>query len=86
VRDAVRDSAYTNAYAVKNAFTHPADDPYALARLTVRADTDPAQVRAWLAGVGAPRAWQRQRLRTVGYRQVRRVRHLGERLRGTAAR
>jgi peptidoglycan/xylan/chitin deacetylase (PgdA/CDA1 family) len=74
VRNLVRDAGYHNAYAVKNAFTHPQDDRYARARLTVLADTGRDVVQAWLAGTGAPRAWRRERLRTKVYRPVRAVR------------
>ena len=74
VRDAVERAGYTNAYAVKNAFTHIADDRYARARLTVVAATDRRTVGRWLAGRGAARSWRGERLRTTAYRQVRAAR------------
>jgi peptidoglycan/xylan/chitin deacetylase (PgdA/CDA1 family) len=74
LRDIVRDCGFTNAYAVKNALSHPDDDPYARARLTVLADTGRSRVQRWLAGRAAPRSWRRERLRTTAYRQVRAAR------------
>ncbi|HEX8626616.1 MAG TPA: polysaccharide deacetylase family protein [Catenuloplanes sp.] len=74
VRGLVRDAGYANCYAVKNAFSHDRDDPYARARLTVLADTGQAVVDGWLAGRGAPRSWRRERLRTTVFRRVRAVR------------
>jgi peptidoglycan/xylan/chitin deacetylase (PgdA/CDA1 family) len=76
VRDLVKVAGFANAFAVKNALSHAADDPYALARLTVGAGTPERAVRAWLAGTEAPLSWRGQRLRTLAYRQVRRARHL----------
>jgi alkylhydroperoxidase family enzyme len=71
------------AHAVKNALSHPADDAFAVARYTIQAGTGDDEVRAVLAGAGAPLTWRGERLRTWGYRQVRRGRrfareHLGE--------
>jgi peptidoglycan/xylan/chitin deacetylase (PgdA/CDA1 family) len=74
VRDLTAQAGYDSAYAVKNALTHPADDRYARARLTVLADTRRATVREWLDGRGAPPSWRRERLRTKAYRHVRAVR------------
>lgn len=65
---------FTYAYAVKDALSHPDDDPYARARLTVLAGTDRRRVRQWLVGRGAPRAWAGERLRTRVYRHVRAAR------------
>jgi peptidoglycan/xylan/chitin deacetylase (PgdA/CDA1 family) len=74
VRDLVRDAGYDSGYAVKNAFTHPADDRYALARLTIEADTPTARIRDWLSGTSAPLSWRRERLRTKAFRRVRAMR------------
>jgi len=71
-RRLVAQAGYETAHAVKNALSHPRDDVLAVARWTVRSDTPDEQVRAVLAGTGAPRSWRRERLRTWGYRQVRR--------------
>jgi hypothetical protein len=62
---------------VKNALSHPADDPFAVGRFTVTATTGREQVRAVLDGRLAPVAWRRERLRTRGYRVVRRARAAG---------
>lgn len=78
-RRLVVDGGYTTAHAVKNALSHPADDVFGLGRFTVTARTSRDQVRATLAGTGAPVAWSRERLRTTGYRVVRRVRTVGGR-------
>jgi peptidoglycan/xylan/chitin deacetylase (PgdA/CDA1 family) len=74
VRDTVRAAGFVNAYAVKDALSHPDDDPYARARLTVLASTDRGRVERWLAGRGAVRSWRGERLRTTAYRQVRAAR------------
>lgn len=72
-RRMVRQSGYTTAYAVSNALSHAADDPYAIARFTVHAGTSRAQVARFLAG-DARRARPRERPATSLYREVRRVR------------
>lgn len=69
-RLAVR-AGYRSACAVKNAFSHPRDDRFALARLTVTPGTS---VEDLLAGRGAPRAWARERARTRAWRLYRRAR------------
>ena len=71
---AVAESGYLTAHAVKNALSHPGDDPLAVARFTVEAHTAREQVRLVLAGTGAPLAWPGERLRTRAYRVVRRLR------------
>ena len=73
LRQMVIDAGYTSAAAVKNALSHPADDPWAIARWTVRRTTTDAELAAVLAG-DAPLAWQGERRRTRAYRAVRRVR------------
>jgi peptidoglycan/xylan/chitin deacetylase (PgdA/CDA1 family) len=74
VRAAVVDAGFNAAAAVKNAVSHPDDDPFAIARWTVSGNTAPKQIVRVLDGSGAPRAWQRERLRTRGYRALRRLR------------
>jgi peptidoglycan/xylan/chitin deacetylase (PgdA/CDA1 family) len=76
VRDLVVASGFTSAVAVRNAFSHEADDVFALARLTVRRDAEPGKVASWLAGTGAPRSARHELLRTTVFRQVRRARAL----------
>jgi peptidoglycan/xylan/chitin deacetylase (PgdA/CDA1 family) len=66
-------AGYRSACAVKNALSHPHDDRYALARVTVTPGTD---VAALLAGRGAPLAPSRERLRTRAWRAYRRARAL----------
>ncbi len=78
VREAVIDAGFSSAAAVKNALSHRGDDPWALARFTVSADTSAERIAQVLAGNGIPRAWHRERLRTRGYRVTRRFkRRLG---------
>ncbi len=74
VRAAVIDAGFSSAAAVKNAISHDGDDPYALARVTVMGNTSVGDLEMLLTGVGAPLAWRRERLRTRGYRAVRRLR------------
>lgn len=70
---AVRGAGYAAAAAVKNALSHPGDDPYAVARWTITSSSDTAEVERLLNGEGAPVAWQGERLRTRGYRTWRRI-------------
>jgi peptidoglycan/xylan/chitin deacetylase (PgdA/CDA1 family) len=74
VRHSVISAGYESAAAVKNAVSHRGDDPWAIARWTVRARTDAREITRVLEGRGAPRAWEHERLRTRGYRSVRRLR------------
>lgn len=69
-----RDCGYQTAHAVKNCLSHPWDDVFAVGRYTVHARTGRATVAAVLAGRGAPPSPRRERLRTMVYRPVRRVR------------
>ncbi|MFY9487541.1 MAG: polysaccharide deacetylase family protein [Solirubrobacterales bacterium] len=86
VRKAVIDAGFSSAAAVKNALSHPSDDRFGVARWTVMRHHDAAEIEAVLAGRGAPIAWPGQRLRTRGYRAVRRLRHrLAARREGTPA-
>ena len=73
VRAAVIDAGFTSAVAVKNALSHPADDPFAIARWTVMRESTPDQVAATLAGRGLPLSWRGERLRTRAYREYRRM-------------
>jgi peptidoglycan/xylan/chitin deacetylase (PgdA/CDA1 family) len=74
VREAVIDAGFSSAAAVKNALSHPEDDPWAIARFTVGAATSSDQIAQILGGQGAPYAWHGERLRTRGYRVVRKFR------------
>jgi peptidoglycan/xylan/chitin deacetylase (PgdA/CDA1 family) len=74
VRGLVVDAGYTSAAAVKNALSHERDDPFAMARWTVRSTTTAGDLAAVLDGTGAPRAWRGQRVRTRAFRVVRRTR------------
>lgn len=74
VREVVVDAGFDSAAAVKNAVSHLDDDPWAIARWTVGNATGPAEIAAVLDGRGAPLAWKHERLRTRGYRALRRLR------------
>jgi peptidoglycan/xylan/chitin deacetylase (PgdA/CDA1 family) len=74
VRQAVVDAGYTSAAAVKNALSHSADDPYAIARWMVMADTSVSRIREVIEGKKVPVAWSGERLRTRAYRMARRAR------------
>jgi peptidoglycan/xylan/chitin deacetylase (PgdA/CDA1 family) len=74
VRQAVIDAGFDSAAAVKNAFSHDRDDPFAIARITVTADTTAARIRELMQGGGAPLAWSGERRRTRAYRAYRRAR------------
>jgi peptidoglycan/xylan/chitin deacetylase (PgdA/CDA1 family) len=76
VRAAVIDAGLKSAAAVKNAFSHAADDPFAIARWIVEADTSTARIEEVLDGRGLPLAWAGERMITRGYRAVRRARHI----------
>jgi peptidoglycan/xylan/chitin deacetylase (PgdA/CDA1 family) len=74
VRRCVVDAGFSSAVAVKNALSHNHDDPFAIARLTIMADTPLDTVVAALDGRGAPLAWPGERYRTRAFRSVRRLR------------
>jgi peptidoglycan/xylan/chitin deacetylase (PgdA/CDA1 family) len=71
---AVEAAGYNSACATMNALSSRYDRVFALARLTVRATTTPAQMVAWLANRGAPVAPYAERLRTKASRVYRLIR------------
>lgn len=73
IKRTVREAGYTNACGVKQALSHPGDDPFAMSRIIVYADTPPETFRDWLAGDGLPLGWRNERLVTRGWRTVRRL-------------
>lgn len=66
-------AGYTSGCAVKNALSHWNDDPFAIARQTVRPSTTDRAFEEWLSGVGRP-AWSGERIRTRVFRTYRRAR------------
>ena len=74
VRSVLIGAGYHSAAAVKNALSHPADDPFAIARWTVTASASRSAVADIVAGRGAPLASNRERWRTRAYRTARRQR------------
>jgi peptidoglycan/xylan/chitin deacetylase (PgdA/CDA1 family) len=73
-RSAVMSAGFQSAAAVKNALSHPDDDPFALARWTITAGTSGSQLAQVLQGGLVPKAWQGERGRTRAYRGLRRLR------------
>jgi peptidoglycan/xylan/chitin deacetylase (PgdA/CDA1 family) len=73
-RAAVIAAGYTSATSVKNALSHPDDDPFAIARFTVTASVPAARISEVLEGKHVPLAWTGERLRTRTYRALRRSR------------
>jgi peptidoglycan/xylan/chitin deacetylase (PgdA/CDA1 family) len=67
-------AGYRSACAVKNALSHPYDDPFALARFMVTAVTPTARIDRLLAGRGARVAPRRELVRTRVWRLYRRAR------------
>jgi peptidoglycan/xylan/chitin deacetylase (PgdA/CDA1 family) len=74
VREALIAAGYRSGTAVKNAMSHGADDPFAIARCTVTASTSRSMMADIVAGRGAPLAWPRERWRTRVHRTARRER------------
>jgi peptidoglycan/xylan/chitin deacetylase (PgdA/CDA1 family) len=74
VRAAVIGAGYGSAAAVKNAVSHAADDPFAIARWTVTWGTPASRITQVLEGDDVPLAWSRERVRTRAYRTARRGR------------
>lgn len=73
-REAVISSGYHSAAAVRNAVSHGRDDPFAISRWTVSAQTSASRIAEVLEGKDVSRGWTRERLRTRAYRTVRRHR------------
>jgi peptidoglycan/xylan/chitin deacetylase (PgdA/CDA1 family) len=74
VRDLTRFVGYRGAFAVRNALSPDDDDPFRIARLTVKADTGRSTFEAWLQGAGVPIASAREQARTSVGRFYRRQR------------
>lgn len=72
-RAMVASSGYLTAHAVKNAISHPMDDPFAVARFTVHSRRTRQRVRDVINGHGAPLAWRGERPVTNAFRLVRKV-------------
>jgi peptidoglycan/xylan/chitin deacetylase (PgdA/CDA1 family) len=74
VKASVERAGYGSAAAVKDAISHLEDDPYAIARWTVTADTTAERLAGVLRGEGVPRSWRGERVRTRASRAARRAR------------
>ena len=76
----VRQAGYSSACGVKHAFSHVADDRFAIARIIVGAETSLDEFAAWLRGTGQlPDTWPGERLRTRVWRMARRAKALVDR-------
>jgi peptidoglycan/xylan/chitin deacetylase (PgdA/CDA1 family) len=80
VRREVRGCGYTAACAVANAVMTGRHDPFAVPRLTVRAETSLSRFGLVLDGLG----FRADHMLTKGYAVVRRSRYAARRLRGVA--
>jgi peptidoglycan/xylan/chitin deacetylase (PgdA/CDA1 family) len=81
-REAVIAAGYEAGAAVKNALSHTHDDPFAIARWTVRSGTSVQRIAELIEGRGAPLAWPRERVRTRAARAGRRLRRAAVATRG----
>ncbi len=68
---AAADVGYSWGAAVKNAYSHLDDDPWALSRITITSRHGTADIRQILRGDALPFGWKRERLRTSAFRGVR---------------
>ena len=75
VRKLVDAAGFDAVAAVKNALSHPADDPLAIARWTIHSGVSLTEVTDVVNGRGAPIAWRGERLRSRAARLARRARH-----------
>jgi peptidoglycan/xylan/chitin deacetylase (PgdA/CDA1 family) len=73
VRRLVQQAGYSSACAVKHAMSGITDDPFALARIIVAADTDVEGLGKLLTDRELPIAPLRERVRTRAWRLVRRL-------------
>ena len=73
VEEEVERCGFQAACGVRNALSHPGDNRWRLARLTVGPGTTVEQVAGWLRGSHAPVASRRERLRTKAWREARRA-------------
>ena len=73
VQAAVIRAGYSSAAAVKNAVSHPGDDPFAIARFTVTQTVSADRIAQVLEGERVSLAWPGERVRTRAYRLARRL-------------
>lgn len=69
----VKQAGFSTACAVKHAMSHQNDDPFALARIIIEADTDLATFENLLDGRGVRPAPSGERWQTKGWRYARRL-------------
>ncbi|MFN8052392.1 MAG: polysaccharide deacetylase family protein [Acidimicrobiales bacterium] len=73
VRSIVANLGFDSGAGVRNRFSSAIDDPFNIARLTVRADTSDATLAAWLDGRSAPGASLLEAPKSMLGRTVRRM-------------
>lgn len=69
----VKQAGFSAACAVKHAMSHQTDDPFALARIIIEADTDLLTFKNLLSGRGIKPAPSGEGWRTKGWRYARRL-------------
>jgi peptidoglycan/xylan/chitin deacetylase (PgdA/CDA1 family) len=74
VQRLVEDAGFDHAVAVKNTHSHVRDDQWGLARITVERGMSARWLERTLAQPAPRTAPRNERLRTIGWRQVRRAR------------
>jgi peptidoglycan/xylan/chitin deacetylase (PgdA/CDA1 family) len=80
----VRQAGYISACGVKHAFSHVADDRFAIARIIVGAETSLDHFAAWIRATGElPDTWPGERLRTRVWRMARRIQAVVDRASAT---
>lgn len=72
IRAMVQQSGFTSACGVKHALSHSYDDPFALARVIITADTSLEAFGKLMTGEGLRLATRRELLRTKAWRVARR--------------
>ncbi len=72
----VRQAGFSSACAVKHAMSSQTDDPFALARIIVEADTDLATFKNLLDGRGVQTTPSGERWQTKGWRYARRLKKI----------
>lgn len=82
VKRQVRASGYSAACAVKQAFSHPGDDPFAIGRAIVDSRSSMDVFDEWIHGRGLPVSWRGERLVTKVWRAGRRAKTIRRRRAG----
>lgn len=71
----VEQAGFEAACAVRNALSHPGDNRFSLARITIGSRTTTRRLASLLSGTGLQPAEDRDALITKTWRSVRKLRH-----------